>query len=254
MERIPGIEAKRAKEEDIVKELDSQIQELEKAALEHASANAPSMDKKRELEHKLRDKRGELKQAQEEEKTVNDDIKALKEQINDHSRRIEQTRKEQATAISRRAETVDRVARLEEENERSKRQLAETRESYAQVEQKAEDCKNRQERSTETTTRLKTALDESRHQIRQMEAQKQNALKAFGPMIPEVLRDIDEVTKRRGWRGETPVGPLGRHVKLREEMWANVLESALGGVLNAFAVTEDADRSVLVSILKKHRW
>ena len=254
MTRIPGIEAKRAKEEDVIKEIDAQIQALDRDMVEHANSGAPSLEKKRAIEHKLRDKRNEFKQIQDEEKTVNEEIKSLKEQIKDYERKIEQTRKQQATAISRRAEAVEKIARLEEENERSKRQLAEARESSAQIEQKSDECRDRQDALSKVTQKLRGDLQESRDRIRQIEAQKQNALKAFGPMIPDVLRDIEEVTRRRGWRGDAPVGPLGRHVKLREEKWAQVLESALGGVLNAFAITEDADRTTLNGILKKYRW
>ncbi|GJJ74285.1 structural maintenance of chromosomes protein 6 [Entomortierella parvispora] len=252
--RIPGIEAKRAKEDDIINELAARIQELEKSLAEHTTSGAPSLEQKRTIEHKMREKRNEYKQVQDEEKTVNDEIKSLKEQIAEYERKIELTRKQQATAISRRAEAVEKISRLEEENERSKRQLAEARESSAQIEQKSDDCRDRQDALAKVTNKLRGELSESRDRIKQIEAQKQNALRAFGPAVPDILRDIEQVTRRGGWRGSPPVGPLGRHVKLREEKWAQVLESALGGVLNAFAVTEDADRTTLMGIMRKYNW
>ncbi|KAG0046118.1 Structural maintenance of chromosomes protein 6 [Gryganskiella cystojenkinii] len=253
LEKIPAIEAKRVQETDALKELDDQIEALEKAGQEHENSVTPDQEKKRTLEHKIRDKRNELKRVIEEERTVNEEIKSLRDEVREQERRMEQVRQQQANAIARRAEAEEKFRHLEEEVERGKREFAELRETAARFEQQIEDRQERNKSAKEEANKAKEEFDNNQKRIKNLNAQKENALRAFGPMIPDVLRDIDNVTQRGGWRGEIPVGPLGRHVRLREEMWAPTLESALGGVLNAFAVTEDADRQTLLGILKRYK-
>ncbi|KAF9990791.1 Structural maintenance of chromosomes protein 6 [Mortierella antarctica] len=252
--KIPAIEAKRAQEETKMAEMDEKIEKLERVANEHVGSTAPTQERKRHLEIELREKREELKNVQDEERTVNDEIKNAKDLIRGYDQKIEQElKKMQGSAQSRRSETEETIRQLEQQIEVWKRQLAEGREDASKYEQQADEGRNRLEQHSNTVNRTKAEMNETKTRIKQLRDQKDNALKAFGPTIPDVLRDIEQVTNKRGWRGEPPVGPLGRHVKLRDQTWAQVIESALGAVLNAFAVTTDADRSTLFGILKRNR-
>ncbi|CAO3572775.1 unnamed protein product [Mortierella alpina] len=252
--KIPAIEAKRAQEMTKMAEMDEKIENLERMANEHVGSTAPTQERKRQLESELREKREELKNVQDEERTVNDEIKNAKDLIRGYDQKIEQElKKMQGSAQSRRSEIEDNIRHLEQQIEGWKRQLAEGREDASKYEQQADEGRNRLEQHNNTVSKAKAELNDTKTRIRQLRDQKDNALKAFGPSIPDVLRDIEQVTNNRGWRGEPPVGPLGRHVKLRDQTWAAVIESALGGVLNAFAVTTDADRSTLFGILKRNR-
>ncbi|KAG0211312.1 Structural maintenance of chromosomes protein 6 [Mortierella sp. GBA30] len=251
--KIPAIEKKRAQEDKTMQELDDKIQEIERTANEHMGSSAPTQERKKQLEGELREKRNELKTIQDEERLVNEEIKNLRDQIQVYEQKIEQEiKKMQANSQSRRIEMEERVQQLEHDIDMKKRQHAEGREHIAKYEQQVDEDRGRLEQVKSAISRATSELNDANSRIRQMRDQKQNALKAFGPRIPDVLRDIEEVTKRGGWRGEPPVGPLGRHVKLREQDWAPVLESALGGTLNAFAVTMDEDRKTLFSILRRY--
>ncbi|KAG0246017.1 Structural maintenance of chromosomes protein 6 [Mortierella sp. GBA43] len=253
--KITAIEKKRAQDEQAGAELDGRIEEVERTMEENANSTAPALEKKKQLEQEYRDLRNELKTLNEDERTVNDEIKRLKETVLDFDRRIEQeTKKLQANTQSHRIEIENKIERLRTEVDQLKRQYAEKKESYETLAQQVDECRNRSEQVNSVVRKAKSELKESNERIQLLEGQKQNFLKAFGPTIPEVLHAIQDVTERGGWKGETPVGPLGRHVKLREQRWAPAIESALGNVLNAFAVTTDSDRSVLLNILRRHRW
>ncbi|KAF9173455.1 Structural maintenance of chromosomes protein 6 [Mortierella sp. AD010] len=254
MAKIPAIQKKREQEEKIISEIDQDIQALEKTAAEHADSNAPEIEMKRQKELELREKRGELKEVNDEERTVNDEIKALKERIRGFDQKIQQELdKLQKNSKPRRAEVEEQIRRLNEDIERGRRELAEEKETTARLNQQIEENNARATTSKQFMDGLNRELTEVKDRIDQLNGQKQNALKAFGPTIPDVLEAIKEVTNRRGWSGEPPVGPLGRHVKLRHAKWALPIESALAGTLNAFAVTTDADRNTLLNLLKRHR-
>ncbi|KAF8986017.1 Structural maintenance of chromosomes protein 6 [Entomortierella lignicola] len=252
--KVPAIEKKRAQEEQVILELDEKIQELERTAAEHANSNAPILEKKRQLEHTLREKRSDMKEVLDEEKTVNDEIKELKEQIRNFDQKIEQEmNKGQRNSKSRRAEIEGQIEKLIEDAGHAKRQVAERREVLASLELEKSEHDTRLDVSGIAKGKLKKAVEDMDQEIKNLNAQKQNSLKAFGPSMPEVVNAIQEVTNRKGWRGDPPVGPLGRHVKLRDVKWAPVVESALGLILNAFAVTTDADRNTLSEIVKRYK-
>lgn len=253
--RVPAIENRRTGEEQKLAALDEEVRALEETAKTQTNSTAPFQEEKKGLEMSMRGKREELKTLHEEEKTVNDDIKVLKDRIRGYEQTIEQElRKLQSNGQPRKAEIENNIMQLEREIEVGKRRFAEAKENLALTEQKQEDLNNRSEQANFAVSRVKKDRAENNERIQQIMGQKQNSLRAFGQSIPDVLRDIEEVTRRRGWKGESPTGPLGRHVKLREQEYKDIIEAALGQVLNAFAVTHDHDRSTLLNILRKHRW
>ncbi|KAG0277929.1 Structural maintenance of chromosomes protein 6 [Linnemannia exigua] len=251
--RVPAIENKRTGEEKRLAVVEEEIRALEQTASEQTDSTAPYQEEKRGLELSMRGKREELKTLQDEEKTVNDEIKVLKDRIRGYEQTIQQElRKLQSKGVPRKAEIESNIKRFEDEVEVAKRTYAEAKEKLASLEMKGEDLNSRLEQARAIAGRVKKERTDNSNRVREIMGQKQNALKAFGSSIPEVLRDIDMVTERRGWKGETPTGPLGRHVKLREQDYKDIIEAYLGNNLNAFAVTHDLDRTTLLKILRKH--
>ncbi|KAF9140875.1 Structural maintenance of chromosomes protein 6 [Mortierella sp. GBA39] len=252
--RVPAIENRRTGEEQKLSTLDEEVRALELTAREQTDSTAPFQEEKRGLEVRMREKREELKTLHEEEKTVNDEIKVLKDRIRGYEQTIEQELKKlQSNGQPRKAEIENNIKQLEDEMEVGKRRYAETKENLALLEQKQEDLNNRSEQANSLVARVQRERKDNNERIQQLMSQKQNSLRAFGQYIPDVLRDIDEVTKRRGWRGEPPTGPLGRHVKLKEQDYKAIIEAVLSPVMNAFAVTHDQDRSTLLNILRRNK-
>lgn len=69
----------------------------------------------------------------------------------------------------------------------------------------------------------------------------------FPKSMPQLLQKI---RTDQGFR-ETPVGPIGLHVRLRESKWSQLLESVLGTMLSSFVVTSKADQTRLSGILRQ---
>ncbi|KAF9389172.1 Structural maintenance of chromosomes protein 6 [Podila verticillata] len=254
LRKIPAIETKKANETNTIQEIDTKLQEVEQTMQSQTDSNAPALIKKRELEGRLREKRNMIKEIQEEEKTVNEEIKELREKVRMFDQRIaKEMQKLDANSQEKRAATEEQIRKMEQDMDDAKRRLAELRETKSAFEKELEDQSNKQEKVATAIRQTKNEMADAQERVRQIRDRKENALKAFGPSIPDVLRDIEDVTARNGWRREPPVGPLGRHVKLRQQNWAPVLESALGANLNAFAVQDDGDMRTLRGILQRRR-
>jgi chromosome segregation ATPase len=68
--------------------------------------------------------------------------------------------------------------------------------------------------------------------------------------LRKLLQAIENESRFR----ESPVGPMGRHVKLLRSDWGYILEKQFGGSLNAFVVTSRADQSILSGLMKQCNW
>ncbi|WFD34498.1 RNA helicase [Malassezia cuniculi] len=87
------------------------------------------------------------------------------------------------------------------------------------------------------------------HMIARFRDVARNRITAYGPTMPHVL---EAIRHERRWK-DAPVGPIGLHIRLRDMRWAPLVEAVLGDVLNAFCVTNHADRELLTAILRKHQ-
>jgi len=97
---------------------------------------------------------------------------------------------------------------------------------------------------------LKEKAADLRHQLEQVEQAEKNRYAVYGPNMVHVLREIQQAR----WFGETPVGPLGVHIKVRDaQKWGELLSVQLGNLLTAFAVTHPRDRPALKQLLDKYK-
>ncbi|KAJ1734410.1 Structural maintenance of chromosomes protein 6, partial [Coemansia biformis] len=80
-----------------------------------------------------------------------------------------------------------------------------------------------------------------------MMRQTSDQLSAFGRGVREAL----EMAKREKWHSMAPIGPIGKHIKLRDPRWSRVIETTLDKVLNAFLVGSHADRAALDAIFRR---
>ena len=73
---------------------------------------------------------------------------------------------------------------------------------------------------------------------------------AYPASMPRLLKAIE---KDGGFR-QIPVGPIGKHVRLKDPVWSNTLEKSFGGVLNSFVVTSKEDQSRLSNLMRQVGW
>jgi chromosome segregation ATPase len=76
-------------------------------------------------------------------------------------------------------------------------------------------------------------------------------LKVYGPATSHVRQMIEQYAAEGKWRGQTPIGPFGMYVKIREPKFSQICESLFGRILNAFGVETHQDRQLLGQIFQR---
>ena len=141
--------------------------------------------------------------------------------------KLDETLKEQKA-------TEDQIAVVAEERQRAERELGDTRKQHEEV-------------RTQIEVERKNILS-TNTQLDLIAARERNKLAPYGHDMERVLADI----QRAQWHGRPPVGPLGKYVRVKDQMWAPVMRVRLGGLMTAFAITDARDRKTLDQILKRH--
>jgi chromosome segregation ATPase len=72
----------------------------------------------------------------------------------------------------------------------------------------------------------------------------------FAPFRQNMMQLVKAVDNETRWR-KKPVGPMGLHVKLKEQEWSSQIETTFGGVLDSFICTNKEDQVLLSQTMKK---
>ncbi|KZV60246.1 P-loop containing nucleoside triphosphate hydrolase protein [Peniophora sp. CONT] len=182
-----------------------------------------------------------------EETNMNNEVQYIRGEIENVNR---EKRAEMAKSASRLEGTHEALVRRLEDaeaelgNATTARQTAEAR----IVEKRAERASV--ETAAQQADRDRAEADMTRKGARQqretVESSTQDDLAAFGQNLHQALDNI----RGTHWYGDTPVGPFGQYVKLRDGQWAVPLRIQIGRLMSAFAITDMRDRTTLAKILK----
>jgi len=187
-----------------------------------------------------------VNQAKEIEKSVSDAKRQgnrLQTKIDEEQRRIEENTKEKREAQEKVVRDLEReCGKLEEAHNKLK---SEKDKLEQQVAANREEAENFQTRSNE----YKDTIRILEKQFSDLRRQKENNLRSYGDKIPEILAAIE----KQGNKFNHPVvGPIGRHIKLKDKKWSKAMNSIIGGSLNQFMVQDFHDYNALLQILKAH--
>lgn len=142
---------------------------------------------------------------------------------------IEERRSELSEARSHSDDHEEGLHNLEDEHRRASQSLEESKEPIPRKRQDVEQCEERLNR---------LARDKGKQEG------------AYHANMPRLLRAIRE---DRDFR-ETPVGPIGYHVRLLKPSWSSILEKTFGGTLNTFIVTSKPDQMRLSEVMARCQW
>jgi chromosome segregation ATPase len=174
---------------------------------------------------------------------LNSSIAGFQKRIKEEEDRLAVDTQVKREELNRKLEVArDAVAKADQANKdllEAKRQKIAEQESVKQRGLAAEARKNgAQER-----------IAAAQSMITQCKEKGQNALAPYGRDIKAVLGQIAQMR----WHGESPIGPLGMCVKLKDAVWADLMRIQLGSLMSAFAVTDARDRPQLKKLLDHYK-
>lgn len=128
--------------------------------------------------------------------------------------------------------------------------LEPTRAALVQAENAAENARQARDRANDKKMEANRDVESAEAMKQKAEQAGRDSLSRFGRGLDRVLADID----RQTWRGVKPIGPIGRHVKLKSnDRGVRLLFThLLGNLMTGFIVTNSQDRGNLQDLLNKH--
>lgn len=100
-----------------------------------------------------------------------------------------------------------------------------------------------------------TQTEKTKSDIGHLSNKKENLIRSRGDgpigVYGSNLLPLMEAIQRTRWLGQTPLGPLGLHVKLKDSRWQALVEANLGASLSSFAVTKQDDVATLRNLFRQ---
>ena len=180
---------------------------------------------------------------QNDRRAQKDSITRLQDEIKEFQRLIdEETAKNARDKSGPRAALQARMAKLQQTIDEFATQQAQYEEFRSAFDASRPDTQRELESAQRNLQQADKEVENANGALRAANAVRGNALGAFGPKMGEIRQ---AVARDKGWAGQTPIGPIGLHVKLKDSKWSDVIESSLNSVLNCFIITDVRDRERL---------
>lgn len=174
---------------------------------------------------------------------LNKAIKDYDEKIGEETRRLEVHTQAKRDEINRRLDTAKEAVA---EADRRNKEVIERKRSELN---KRDEIKSKGQAAESKKQQLQERITECQTMINKCKEQEKNTLAPYGHDIKGVLQSISKTR----WHGDTPIGPLGLYVKLKDQRWAQLLRSQLGNPMTSFACTDPRDRVQLKKILDQSK-
>ncbi|KAL4080728.1 P-loop containing nucleoside triphosphate hydrolase protein [Scleroderma citrinum] len=245
--RLPKIEAGLNAAEARFKEATDEIERLEKEIAELGNIDHLNQSAK-QLQDKMRANKATLGQFRNGEREMNASLTSLNKAIQDFDAQIAAETRRMETHTQARREELHR--RLEEAKhavsvaDQAHKAICDEKRTNQEV---ADDCRRKGMDAEARRNQAQARIEECNTMIGRCKDRENNSLAPYGRNIQAVLEQIRRMT----WHGETPIGPLGLHVRLKDQTWAPLLRTQLGSMMSAFACTDARDRPQLKRIFEQ---
>ncbi|KAF5369424.1 hypothetical protein D9758_002600 [Tetrapyrgos nigripes] len=251
LQKIAKIQEDKAKAEKDVGDATEEIKNTEE--------EMEAMGSQDELQHRHADLKEECRGLKAKIMNYKNDLGNINSQIREINAIIQGLDKEIAEQTQRLA--TDTQAKREEHQ----RQINEATAAVTRYENDRSQSDRRLEeiggqiKETESTGMNKgRELESIQQRIGELQAQIQSLDKAekdrYSPYAPNMMQILNAIKQTR-WFGETPVGPLGVYIKVKDaQRWADLLSIQLGSILISFAVSDPKDMPTLKKLLNNFRY
>ena len=181
---------------------------------------------------------------------MNTSLGSLNKAIRDFEAQIEvETRRMETHTQARREELYRRLDQAKHLVTAAEQAHTAVCEEKRLNQESAEECRRKGQDTDNKRDQAKRRIEECNTMINRCKESENNSLAPYGHNMKAVLDQI----KRTTWHGDTPIGPLGLHVKLKDQTWAPLLRTQLGTMMSAFACTDARDRSQLKRLFQQSK-
>lgn len=227
----------------------NQAWEAAKSALEGLLAPIPGLeDAHNQAKEALASVKNELMSVNAEQRTIRENVKKHKADINRLKGEVDQEQARladaQGEAHQQRMQDLEELKGAVEEARAAQEQHSG---ADATLQATREDAQNRHNDAEAKSKHAREEFDRAKNRLQELDRGQGRKFAAYPDRTEQIVQDIERETR---WRSK-PVGPLGLHVKLLKPEWSSIIETTLGGSLNAFAVSHPDDQRLLSQILKK---
>lgn len=146
------------------------------------------------------------------------------------------------------------AARRLEELETAKTNARQAKEDFEQhkagrqdIEQTIRNCINLEKERGGEKDRRQADVENQQQRLNDLQVNRDRQLGAFAPNTDRLLAAIDRETR---WE-QKPIGPIGKHVKLKKPEWSSIIERMFGNTLNGFVVCSKRDANLLGELKNK---
>mmetsp|Transcript_38319 Transcript_38319/g.95079 ORF Transcript_38319/g.95079 Transcript_38319/m.95079 type:complete len:1065 (-) Transcript_38319:299-3493(-) len=166
---------------------------------------------------------------------------ALQEAIANARLSVEQQSQAQDASIQR------DIADAEERKEGTKVALDELRAREDELLKKVAAANGEEHSMRNGVTALERSAQEADANLRSAEKDDGNQLLKFGRGMPALAKLLQQRAKEFS---KPPIGPIGMHIKLKDQQWAQAVEEHFGGFFAGYIVANMADRSKLDKMMR----
>jgi chromosome segregation ATPase len=230
-------------------ESNERLREVQTELNNSADADTRAMAEVNEIAEQLKTNKNNMR-------VLHSDMQAIKGEIETHRHSIAQCDADIASAEARNTEeNADTLCRLSETLEEQRAAEVEARQAWQAAKQRLPGILAEESALGTEKSNLQGEINRARDTVADLQSKVARAGNGGGNSpwnrFPPGTQRAYEQIQREQWHGETPVGPLGQHVKLTDMRWQGLLEAVLGGTLNSFIATDKRDRSKLQDILQR---
>lgn len=236
-------------------DLDNRFQVADRAHEETATTLADADAALNSAKEEQRELNGSYEEAKAALTNAQAEVRSVRDAVSNHARTIAK----QEDAIRDEEQRLIELngggaARRLEELDAAKVALRESRRDFEAHKAGREDIertirrgKDLERERAEERDRRQSDVDTQQQRLNDLRANQDRQSGAFAPNTERLLQMID---KEKGWERK-PVGPLGKHVRLKRPEWSSIIERMFGNTLNGFVVCSKRDANLLAELKRK---
>jgi len=224
------------------------VEQLEAKKAEIAVELNPLQEIIAELMDTFRKNKEDMVDLQAEERNIHTEISATKNRVAQCTREIDEEKERLETQSGGRSnEIAVEIEGLVSKAADARRTRDQHRESKERMSQLVGGLSDTRQNCIADVESRRNKVDACKRRISDLE--QGGGTNNMSHELRQVLADID---KEKRFRAK-PVGPMWKHVSLKDQQWSSVLEVSFGAALDAFCVTSKQDQDLLAQIFQKRK-